>query len=79
MAYLTISLSSCGWSSLAISAAGGICAFPAVASNRIKELEKYLGVRLFNRTTRQLSPTEHGRVFYEGARKVLMPAEADAR
>lgn len=44
---------------------------PAVASNRIKELEKYLGVRLFNRTTRQLTPTEHGRVFYDGARKVL--------
>jgi DNA-binding transcriptional LysR family regulator len=44
---------------------------PAVASNRIKELEKHLGVRLFNRTTRQLTPTEHGRVFYEGARRVL--------
>lgn len=44
---------------------------PAVASNRISELEKHLGVRLFNRTTRQLTPTEHGRVFYEGARKVL--------
>lgn len=44
---------------------------PAVASNRIKELEKYLGVRLFNRTTRQLAPTEQGRVFYEGAKKVL--------
>jgi DNA-binding transcriptional LysR family regulator len=44
---------------------------PAVASNRIKELEKHLGVRLFNRTTRQLMPTEHGNVFYEGAKKVL--------
>lgn len=44
---------------------------PAVASNRIKELEKYLGVRLFNRTTRQLTPTEHGRVFYDGAKRVL--------
>jgi DNA-binding transcriptional LysR family regulator len=44
---------------------------PAVASNRIKELEKHLGVRLFNRTTRQLMPTEHGRVFYDGAKKVL--------
>ncbi|QPC85540.1 LysR family transcriptional regulator [Mesorhizobium sp. NBSH29] len=44
---------------------------PAVASNRIKELEKHLGVRLFNRTTRQLMPTEHGTVFYEGAKQVL--------
>lgn len=44
---------------------------PAVASNRIKELEKHLGVRLFNRTTRQLTPTEHGNVFYPGARQVL--------
>lgn len=44
---------------------------PAVASNRIKELEKHLGVRLFNRTTRQLMPTEHGRVFYDGASRVL--------
>lgn len=44
---------------------------PAVASNRIKELEKHLGVRLFNRTTRQLTPTEHGNVFYDGAKKVL--------
>ena len=44
---------------------------PAVASNRIKELEKHLGVRLFNRTTRQLMPTEHGSVFYAGAKHVL--------
>ncbi|MBA8903311.1 MULTISPECIES: LysR family transcriptional regulator [unclassified Phyllobacterium] len=46
-------------------------ASPAVASNRIKELERYLGVRLFNRTTRKLTPTEHGRVFYEGAVKII--------
>lgn len=44
---------------------------PAVASSRISELEKHLGVRLFNRTTRSLQPTENGRIFYEGARKVL--------
>lgn len=44
---------------------------PAVASNRVKELEKHLGVRLFNRTTRQLTPTEHGRVFYSGAKQIL--------
>jgi DNA-binding transcriptional LysR family regulator len=52
---------------------------PAVASNRIKELEKYLGVRLFNRTTRQLMPTEHGTAFYPGAKQVLdAVAEAEA-
>lgn len=44
---------------------------PAVASARISELEKHLAVRLFNRTTRSLQPTENGRIFYEGARKVL--------
>ena len=44
---------------------------PAVASARISELERHLGVRLFNRTTRSLQPTENGRLFYEGARKVL--------
>jgi DNA-binding transcriptional LysR family regulator len=46
-------------------------ASPAVASSRISELEKHLGVRLFSRTTRSLQPTENGRIFYEGARKVL--------
>ena len=52
---------------------------PAVASNRIKELEKHLGVRLFNRTTRQLMPTEHGRVFYEGAKRIMESvSEAEA-
>ncbi|MEZ5779097.1 MAG: LysR family transcriptional regulator [Paracoccaceae bacterium] len=44
---------------------------PAVASARIAELEKRLGIRLFNRTTRRLQPTENGRLFYDGARKVL--------
>jgi DNA-binding transcriptional LysR family regulator len=44
---------------------------PAVASSRISELEKHLGVRLFSRTTRTLQPTENGRIFYDGARKVL--------
>lgn len=43
----------------------------AVASSRIAELERHLGVRLFNRTTRSLQPTEMGRIFHDGARKVL--------
>lgn len=55
-----------------LSAAGrDLRASPAVASNRIKELEKHLGVRLFNRTTRKLTTTEHGRIFYGGALKML--------
>jgi DNA-binding transcriptional LysR family regulator len=38
---------------------------PAVVSHRIQSLEKHLGCRLFNRTTRQIQLTEQGRVFYE--------------
>ncbi len=48
---------------------------PAVASNRIKELENRLGVRLFNRTTRKLQPTEIGTFFYEHALKILEAVE----
>lgn len=49
---------------------------PAVASARIAEMEKHLGVRLFNRTTRSLHPTESGRLFYDGALKVLEAIDA---
>jgi DNA-binding transcriptional LysR family regulator len=48
---------------------------PAVASNRIKELEQRLNVRLFNRTTRKLTPTEVGHVFYDHARQVVQSLE----
>lgn len=44
---------------------------PAVTSARISQLEEHLGVRLFQRTTRNLSPTEQGRAFYTGACEVL--------
>ncbi|MDE0589431.1 LysR family transcriptional regulator [Halocynthiibacter sp. C4] len=44
---------------------------PAVASKRIKELETHLGVRLFNRTTRSLTPTEVGQQFYGEALRIL--------
>ena len=44
---------------------------PALASKRIKELEKQLGVRLFNRTTRSLTPTEVGQQFYIEAQRIL--------
>jgi DNA-binding transcriptional LysR family regulator len=44
---------------------------PAVASSRLKALEAHFGVRLFNRTTRRLTPTEHGAALYDGALKVF--------
>ncbi|WP_158966486.1 LysR family transcriptional regulator [Chachezhania sediminis] len=44
---------------------------PAVTSARISQLESYLGVRLFQRTTRNLTATEQGRAFYPGACGVL--------
>ncbi len=48
----------------------------AVASSRIAQLESHLGVRLFQRTTRRLRPTEQGRLFYEGALKVIEALDA---
>ena len=47
----------------------------AVASARIADLERHLGVRLFNRTTRSLQPTEQGVIFYKGAKKILETIE----
>ncbi len=43
----------------------------AVASTRISQLEEHLNVRLFQRTTRLLNPTEQGNLFYQGASKIL--------
>ena len=53
--------------SLRISAAG--------ASHRILQLEEQVGVRLLNRTTRSLQPTEAGCIFYEHALNVLEAIE----
>ncbi len=47
----------------------------AVASSRISQLETHLNVRLFQRTTRMLNPTEQGRLFYHGALKILDSVE----
>jgi DNA-binding transcriptional LysR family regulator len=49
---------------------------PAVTSARISQLEEYLGVRLFQRTTRNLTATEQGRAFYTGAVEVLEAVDA---
>jgi len=48
---------------------------PAVTSARISQLEDHQGVRLLQRTTRNLSPTEQGRAFYGGACAVLEAVE----
>jgi len=47
----------------------------AVASSRISQLEEHLNVRLFQRTTRKLNPTEQGTLFYTGACKVMEAVE----
>ncbi len=39
-------------------------------SRQINHLEAYLGVRLLQRTTRQLSLTEAGQIYYEKAKKI---------
>ncbi|MDA8747536.1 LysR family transcriptional regulator [Litoreibacter sp.] len=48
---------------------------PAVTSSRISQLEQYLGVRLFQRTTRNLTATEQGKAYYVGACQVLEAVE----
>ncbi|MHA6263591.1 LysR substrate-binding domain-containing protein [Arenibacterium sp. CAU 1754] len=48
---------------------------PAVTSARISQLENHLNVRLFQRTTRHLTPTEQGKAFYRGACQVLESVE----
>lgn len=48
---------------------------PAVTSSRISQLEEHLGVRLFQRTTRSLTPTEQGKSFYRGATEILESVE----
>ena len=49
---------------------------PAVTSARISQLESHLSVRLFQRTTRNLTATEQGKAFYDGARAVLEAVDA---
>ena len=44
---------------------------PSAVSKQISRLEDRLGARLFNRTTRQLAPTEEGRAYYERCQQIL--------
>ncbi|MBT7136902.1 MAG: LysR family transcriptional regulator [Rhodospirillaceae bacterium] len=47
----------------------------SAVSKHIAKLEDHLGVRLLNRTTRKLSPTEVGATFYERARRIVQDVE----
>ena len=51
---------------------------PAVASARISQLEEHLSVRLFQRTTRMLHPTEQGKLFILATRVLEAVEDAEA-
>jgi DNA-binding transcriptional LysR family regulator len=48
---------------------------PSSVSRQINELEEELGARLFHRTTRKLSLTEAGHLYYERAARVIMDVD----
>lgn len=47
----------------------------AQISKSVMQLEAYLGTRLLNRTTRRVSLTEVGRIYYEGCKTILQDIE----
>ncbi len=49
---------------------------PPTVVRSLAALERTLGVRLLNRTTRRVSPTDEGREYYERCRRVLAEVEA---
>ncbi|WP_323849415.1 LysR family transcriptional regulator [Billgrantia pellis] len=57
-------------------AARSLALSAAVASQRLKRLERELGVRLLQRTTRQLRPTPEGRSLAEQGREAVEDLEA---
>ena len=57
-------------------AARGLGLSKSAVSKQVGRLEDRLGVRLLNRTTRQLSLTEAGTAFYEHCRQLVADAEA---
>ncbi|MEQ8440846.1 MAG: LysR family transcriptional regulator [Alphaproteobacteria bacterium] len=57
------------------SAARALKLTPSAVSKQIGRLEDRLGVRLLNRTTRQLSATEEGEAFYQRCVRILTDME----
>jgi DNA-binding transcriptional LysR family regulator len=53
------------------SAAEALGVTPSAVSKQISTLEERLGVRLLNRTTRSVSPTEAGQMFYQHCENIL--------
>jgi len=47
----------------------------STVSRKVSQLEKRIGVRLINRTTRNLKPTETGKLYYQHCVKMLEQAE----
>jgi DNA-binding transcriptional LysR family regulator len=59
-----------------LSAAGRVLGLSAaVASKRLTRLESHLGIRLVQRTSRQLRLTEAGEIYYARCRDILLAAE----
>ncbi len=52
-------------------AAPGLRLTPSAVSKKIARLEDRLGVRLLNRTTRQLSVTEEGEAYFQRCKRIL--------
>lgn len=48
---------------------------PAMVTNHVQELEDRLGVRLLNRTTRHVSLTDAGQLYYEQCSRILVAIE----
>lgn len=48
---------------------------PSSVTRQINALEDELGVRLLHRTTRRVSPTEPGRLYYQDAKRILAQIE----
>ena len=48
---------------------------PSSVSRQINDLEEALGVRLFHRTTRKLSLTEAGQIYYERSASILVDVD----
>jgi DNA-binding transcriptional LysR family regulator len=71
---------------VAVAEAGGFSAAArrlrmplATVSRKVSQLEAYLKVRLFNRSTRRVALTESGRTFYESCRRILADIEEAER